>query len=241
MKKNIKKNMKGNTFTKDELFLCIKKHNDCPVFYSSGYDTLIDLMSKKTNIIPILRFLYDNKEAIDIIYVIFNPKTKLYFIEIMHMKNYISEWVQISNVKENLLDIVRFLNKTEKLEDTNDCQICFDELPHKYSESIFNILTVTCVRCFNTICEKCHITLQCDKYEYTCPFCKMTNKIDKTVKVLSLNEPYRLIDLKVYNKKILEMDAKSKEVGCNDVILNKYLYEWVTENDIRNKPTQNKR
>lgn len=157
----------------------------------------------------------------------FNPKIKLYYIEIVQTKSLISEWVQVHNTKEHLFDVVRFLNKTTKLEDVNDCQICFDELPHKYSESIFNMLTVTCVRCFNTICEKCHIKLQGEKCEYTCPFCKKTNKTGKNVKIQLFNEPDCLIDIKVYNEMILEMDTMSKTDSCNDIILKKYLHECV--------------
>jgi hypothetical protein len=226
MKNKNKKNY--NTFTRNELFLCINKHKaGCPMFYASGYDNLIDFMNKQTNKSIIIKFLYDNREAINIIFVFFNPNTKLYYIETVETKSLISEWVQVHNTKEHLFDVVRFFNKTTKLEDVNDCQICFDELPHKYSESIFNMLTVTCTRCFNTICEKCHIKLQSEKCEYTCPFCKKTNKIGKNVKIQLFNKPDCLIDIKVYNEIILEMDTMSKTDSCNNVILNQYLHECV--------------
>jgi hypothetical protein len=36
-----------------------------------------------------------------------------------------------------------------------------------------------------------------------------------------------LIDIKVYNEIILEMDTMSKTDSCNNVILNQYLHECV--------------
>lgn len=233
----MKRNKNRCTFTKDELLLCIKKHKDYPVFYATGYDNMIQFINNKNtrkpgNIENIQKFINDNRVSTNVIYVIFNPKMKRYYIEKMSMKDFNAESVYMNNKKEHLLDVVRFLNKTTKIDDVKDCQICFDKLPHKYSESIFNLLTYTCERCFNTTCVSCYIKLQSEKkvggqsvYEHICPFCKMNKRVNKKECIYVLNKKDCVIERDVYNTKVLEMDAISKETEDESVV-KEILYNW---------------
>lgn len=39
------------TFTKDELLRCMQHTNaDCPVFYATGYDNMLQFVNKKENV-----------------------------------------------------------------------------------------------------------------------------------------------------------------------------------------------
>lgn len=226
----MKRNKNRCTFTKDELLLCIKKHKDYPVFYATGYDNMIQFINNKNtrkpgNLENIQKFMNDNRVSTNVIYVIFNPKMKRYYIEKMSIKDFNAESVYIDNKKEHLLDVVRFLNKTTKIDDVEDCQICFDKLPHKYSESIFNMLTYTCERCFNTTCVSCYIKLQSENSEHTCPFCKLKKKVKGKEHIYLLNREDCVIERKVYNEKLLEIDAVNKETEDESVVKD-ILYNW---------------
>lgn len=106
---------------------------------------------------------------------------KRYYIKKMSTRDMAAESVYMNNKKEHLVDVVRFLNKTSTLDDAGDCQICFDALPQKYSETMFNLLTYTCERCFNSTCVSCYIksqhVIRNKQYGYTCPFCKLSKSV----------------------------------------------------------------
>lgn len=206
------------TFTKDELLRCIQRTSaDSPVFYATGYDNMLQFVNKKENVRKIALFINENKSAPKLIYVIFNPKMKRYYIEKMTTRDMGAESVYMNNKKEHLVDIVRFLNKTVSLEDAEDCQICFDALPQKYSETMFNLLTYTCERCFNSTCVSCYIKSQHalasanNSYGYTCPFCKLSKVVKNTENIFVLNQKDYVIERDEYNKKMMEIDAVSKE------------------------------
>ena len=206
------------TFAKDELLQCIQHTNaDSPVFYATGYDNMLQFVSKKENLCKIASFLNENRSAPKLIFVIFNPKMKRYYIEKMGMRDMVAESVYMNNKNDHLVDIVRFLNKTVSLEDAKDCQICFDSLPQKYSETMFNLLTYTCERCFNSTCVSCYIKSQHaiasanNRYGYTCPFCKLSKSVCNTESIYILNRKDCVIERDEYNKKMMEIDAVSKE------------------------------
>ena len=204
-----------SAFTKDDLLHTIMKHTKAPLFYVSGYDGMREYCSSRDNLDRIAEFIrkngiVQNEKEFDIIFVCFNTSLKRYYLESSLSKEYIYIY---NNSRHNLKNIGRFLKKTCSLDDVQECGVCFDKIRNDLSSPLFNALTYTCERCFNTICISCYIKMQ-EESKYTCCFCKMENTVAKKVEVVSSLNKYFYVDREVYNRVIMKVDDLSKNNVC---------------------------
>lgn len=207
-----------NRFNKDELIKVIKRTIDCQIFYISGYDCMREYIENQENLMKMCDFM--KLHEFNVIFICFNPKKKRYYIETVSPQ----EYVYVENKRENMYCVERFLKKTSKLDDVCECAVCFDGIRNDLSESIFNVLTYTCERCFNTVCITCYINWQ-DKMSYTCPFCKLSTCIDKSVEIISKGEKSLYVDRSKYNQVILKADTMAKNNLAEEDIKNFLSYK----------------
>ena len=214
-----------NAFNKDDLLRTIKLHSSAFIYYVSGYDNMSEYKISASNLERMLEYLREKcdfkgkVEEYDIIFVCYNPRDKRYYLERAKSK----EYIYINNdSRDNLKILVRFLKKPCTWHEKEECCVCFNRIRNDVSCSMYNALTHTCGRCFNTIYITCYIKMQ-DETKYTCCFCKLETTVPNSIKITIHNHDERFIDSfdvekDKYNKTIMRIDELSREDVLEDVM-----------------------
>ena len=209
------KKLSKATFSKSDLLKVIDKHSNLNVYYVSGYDNMREYIFNNDEHLHKIS-THIRKHNYNVIFISFNPKLKRYYIETIFPNEYIYIY---NDDKQNLNTIKRFFKKTTSLDDVDECGVCCEKIRNDLSEPIFNALTYTCERCFNTICISCYSKMQ-NNNKYICCFCKKSTDIGKIVEIVSSSKKVIYIDRNRYNEVMKEVDYMCKSNVYEDVLRN---------------------